>query len=56
MKIKIEKAALKWDGFLPQEHLRYLMYVDRSLCGDPKMDKLIDELNVKIACVQIERQ
>ena len=32
------------------------MYVDRLLHGDPKKDKLIDELNFKIAFVLRERQ
>ena len=51
MKQKLEKAALGWDYFVLQEQLKSVMCVDRSLRGDPKEDKLIYELNFKIACV-----
>ena len=42
-----KKSDLEWDDFLLQEQLKSLMYVDRSLRGYPKNDKLIDELNFK---------
>ena len=51
MKIKVKRAALEWDDFVLQEQLKSLMYVDRSLRGDPKNYKLTDELNLKIVCV-----
>ena len=54
MKRKVKIAALEWDDFVLQEQLKYLMCVDRSLCGDPKKDKLIDELNFK-NCVRLKR-
>ena len=47
MKIKVKTAALEWDDFLLQENLKSLIYVDRSLRGDSRKDKLIDELNFK---------
>ena len=47
MEIKAKRAALEWDEFMLQEQLKLLMYVDRSLRGDPKKDTLIDELNFK---------
>ena len=47
MKIKVKIGALEWDDFMLQEKLKSLMYVDRSLRGDPMKDKLIDELNFK---------
>ena len=50
-KIKVNRAALEWDNFVLQEQLKYLMYFDRSLRGDPMKDKLIDKLNLKIDCV-----
>ena len=34
--------------------LKSFMYVDRSLCGDPRKNKLIDELNFK-KCKQLKR-
>ena len=37
-----------------QAELKYFMYVDRSLRGDAKKDKLIDELNFK-RCMQLKR-
>ena len=46
-KIKVTRSALEWDDFVLQEQLKYLIYVDHSLCGDPKKDKFIDELNFK---------
>ena len=30
------------------------MYIDRSLCGDPRKDKMIDELNFK-NCMHLKR-
>ena len=42
MKRKVKISALEWDGFVLQKQLKSLMYVDRSLHGDPKKDKLID--------------
>ena len=47
MKRKVKRAALEWGDFVFQEQLKSLMYVDRSLCGDPIKDRLIDELNSK---------
>ena len=47
MKIKLERAALEWDNFMLQEQLKSLMYVGRSLRGDPMNYRLIDELNFK---------
>ena len=38
-----------------QRKFRPLTYVDRSLRGDPKKDKLIDELNFK-NCVRLKRK
>ena len=55
MKIKVKIAALEWDNFMLQEKLKSLMYVERSLSGDPKKDKLIDELNFK-NCVRLNRK
>ena len=52
MKRKLKRAALEWGDFVLQEQLKYLMYVDRSLLGDPMKDKLIDELNFK-NCVRL---
>ena len=51
MKIKVKRAVLEWDDFVLQEQLRSLMYVDFSLPGDPKKQKLIGELKIKIACI-----
>ena len=52
MKRKVKRASLEWDDFVLQEKLKSLMYVDPSLRGDPKKDKLIDDLTLKkIACV-----
>ena len=45
MKREVKRAALGLDDFMLQEHLKSLIYVDRSLRGEPKKDKLIDELN-----------
>ena len=44
-KRKFKRSALEWDGFVLQAGLNAFIYVDRSLRGDPKKDKLIDELN-----------
>ena len=41
-KRKVKRASLEWDYFLLQEHLKALMYVDSSLRGDPRKDRLID--------------
>ena len=54
MKRKIKIAALEWDDFALQGQLKYIMYVDRSSRGDPKMDEFIDELNFK-NCVRLSR-
>ena len=43
MKIKIKIAALEWDYFVPKDQFKSLMCVDRSLRGDTKKGKLIDE-------------
>ena len=51
MKIKVKIPALEWDYFVPQEQLKYLIYVDRWLRDDPEKEKSTDELNFKIACV-----
>ena len=56
MRQKAEKAALKWDGFVCQKKLKSLMYVDRSLFGDPKKDRLMDELNFEnCMCFKINK-
>ena len=47
MKRRVEKAALEWDDFVLQENLKSLMNVDRWLCGDPKKEKAMDELDFK---------
>ena len=49
---KIKRAALEWDYFVLQEHMKSLIYVDCSLRGDSMKHKLIDELNLKISCMQ----
>ena len=54
-KIKLKRSSLEWDNLVLQEQLKYLMYVDRSLRGDPKKDKLIDKLNFK-NCVRLKRK
>ena len=46
--------ALEWDDVSIQAELKSFLYVDRSLCGDAKKDKLIDELNFK-KCMQLKR-
>ena len=53
-KIKLKQAALEWDDLVLQAQLKSFMYVDRSLRGDPKKDKLIDELNFT-KCMQLKR-
>ena len=55
MKRKVKIAALEWDGFVLQEQLKSLMYVDLSLRGYPKKYKLIDELNLKF-CMRLKRK
>ena len=47
VKRKLKTAALEWGDFVLQKQLKYLIYVDRSLRGDTKKYKLIDELNFK---------
>ena len=47
MEVKVKISALECDGFVLQEQSKSLMYVDHSIRGDPKKDKLIDELNFK---------
>ena len=54
MKKMVKRAALEWDIFVFQEHLKSLMYDDRSLRGDPMKYKLIDELNFK-NCLLLRR-
>ena len=49
-KRKLKQAALDWDGLYTQAELKSFMYVDRSLRGDTRKDKLIDELNFKNVC------
>ena len=46
-KRKLKQAALEWDDLELQFQLKSFMYVDRSLRGDTKKEKLIDELNFK---------
>ena len=48
-------VALEWDDFVLREQLKSLIYVDRSLRGDPDKDELIDELNFK-NCVSLKRK
>ena len=55
MKRKVKRAALEWDDFVLQEQLKSLMYVDRSLRGDPMEDKFIDDLNFK-NCLRLRRE
>ena len=42
-KRKLKKEALEWDDLDIQADLKYFMYVEHSLRGDAKKDKLIDE-------------
>ena len=53
-KIKLKQAALEWDSLDIQAQLKSFMYVDRSLRGDKRKDKLIDELRFK-KCMQLKR-
>ena len=53
-KRKLKISALEWDDFVLQDQLKSFMYVDSSLSGDPKKDKLIDELNFT-KCMQLKR-
>ena len=55
MKIKVERSALEWDYLMVQEHLESLVYVDSSLRGNPKKERLIDELNFK-NCTRFKRK
>ena len=54
MKRKVKRASLEWDYFVLQEQLKFLMYADRSLCGDSMKENFIDELNFK-NCVHLSR-
>ena len=57
MKIRVKIAVIEWDDFVLQEQLKFLMYVDRSFCGDLNKDTLIDEINFKICMrLKIKRQ
>ena len=47
MKRELKQAVLEWGDLDIQAELKSFMYVDRSLIGDPRKDKLIDELNFK---------
>ena len=40
---------------MPQGQLKSLMYVEHSLCGDPKKDEFIDELKFK-NCMHLKRK
>ena len=53
-KRKLKQEALEWDDLDIQAQLKSFMYVDRSLRGDPKKDKLINQLNFK-KCMQLKR-
>ena len=54
MKRKLKRSALEWEYFVLQAQFESFMYVDHSLRGDPKNDKLIDELNFT-NCIQLKR-
>ena len=54
MKRKVKRAALERYDFMFQEKLKYLMFIDRSLHGDTKKDRLIYELNFK-NCVCLKK-
>ena len=43
-KRKFKKAALEWDDLVLQAQLKLFIYVNHSLHGNAKKDKLIDEL------------
>ena len=49
-KRKLKQAALEWDDLDIQAELKSFMYVDHSLRGDPRKEKLIDELKFKNVC------
>ena len=53
-KRKFKKLSLEWDDFMLQAQLKSFMYVDRSLSGDPKKYKLIDDLNFT-NCMHLNR-
>ena len=55
MKRKVKRVSLEWDYFVLQEQLKSLMYVERSLRGDPKKDNFIGELNFK-NCMSLKRK
>jgi hypothetical protein len=45
IKRKMAMAAIEWDDFVLQEDWKSLIYVNRSLRGEPQDDKLIEELS-----------
>ena len=49
-KRKLNQATLEWDDLDMQAELKSFMHVDRSLRGDARKEKLIDELNLKNVC------
>ena len=53
-KRKLKRSDLEWDDFMLQDQLKSFMYVDCSLRGDPKKDKLIDKLNFT-NCMHLRR-
>ena len=53
-KRKLKQAALEWDDLDILAQLKSFMCVDRSLRGDAKKYKLIDELKFK-KCMQLKR-
>ena len=55
MKRKVKRVAIEWDDFVLQEQSKSLMYIDRSLCGDPMKVNFIDELNYK-KCLRLRRK
>ena len=55
MKIKVKRADVEWEDFMLLEHLKSLIYAERSLSCDSNKDKYIDELNLK-NCVQLKRK
>ena len=50
MKRKLKQAVLEWNDLDIHAELKSFMYVDSSLRGDPRKDKLIDELNFRNVC------
>ena len=53
-KRKLKQAVLEWDDLDIQAELKSFLYVDRSLRGDPRKYKFIDEINFK-KCMQLKR-